>query len=538
MNWKAIARLWAFNALVVLAPSLAVAQAPVGRPVLFVHGWCGNASSWGVLGQNVASYVTSLQPSLYKTLDTYTLYYDPVYDLVREFTTGADYRVVGIPSSARFFYINFNGPNAIQIDSSGNRSVNTASVATVSILNKADELAQVIQAITNLTHVKDVIVVGHSMGGLVTRAYMEGQAIPSQKSCTDQGNYSCQAIAFSQQTNYTQDVAKLITLDTPHGGAEPSALLNVAALVAGPLIDTYQSCATALTAREMAPTSWVLFGLNSSAGLLPSGVPIASVQSFDTLTDTDTLLTQPEQSIGNVAPVSSRYNDIPDGFDPSVTAGCFPPILHLLGCVGEQDMTITTISQQAALLAGAGQTTSISVQATLDGNPYNQFSYILSGPSPKSSPGPTTYYDVAPGTYSLALAGGGPSGATSTILPSLQQVLGSDHSRGVNNWNITFTIAFTSAPEQQATPLTGAASGIDGGSAILSGTVNPNGNTASAYFEYGTSSSLATYLQTPTQPAGSGTSPYPITASVSSLTPNTTYYYRIVAKFLMRPYTA
>jgi triacylglycerol esterase/lipase EstA (alpha/beta hydrolase family) len=70
-------------------------------------------------------------------------------------------------------YSNFSAPDPVQ-------------VAGISVLNKADEVAQVLRAITTLTHVKDVIVVSHSMGGLDARAYMQNKAVPlSGARCTD-----------------------------------------------------------------------------------------------------------------------------------------------------------------------------------------------------------------------------------------------------------------------------------------------------------------------------------------------------------------
>ncbi|MBI5220545.1 MAG: hypothetical protein HY978_01750 [Candidatus Liptonbacteria bacterium] len=64
-------------------------------------------------------------------------------------------------------------------------------------------------------------------------------------------------------------------------------------------------------------------------------------------------------------------------------------------------------------------------------------------------------------------------------------------------------------------------------SAILQATVNPNGSATNYYFEYGTSASFGQV--TPSQSAGSGTTGLTVTAAVSGLAANATYYYRILA---------
>jgi len=66
-------------------------------------------------------------------------------------------------------------------------------------------------------------------------------------------------------------------------------------------------------------------------------------------------------------------------------------------------------------------------------------------------------------------------------------------------------------------------------SAKLNGRVNPNGLSTDAWFEYGTSSTLATLSSSPIQSVGSGTSDQLVAYDLSALLPNTTYYYRVVA---------
>src|ERR1017187_379072 len=126
-------------------------------------------------------------------------------------------------------------------------------------------------------------------------------------------------------------------------------------------------------------------------------------------------------SWANVAPSWLHY-DVPNFFDPRPTCVSLVfPIspLHNLDCVGIQPSTATLIEQQVVEVMNAlsGSITSVSVQATLDGNPWTgSFGYTLAGPSAQSGNGPHTYNDVVPGTYTLAYTVGGPS-ANPIVLP-------------------------------------------------------------------------------------------------------------------------
>jgi len=68
---------------------------------------------------------------------------------------------------------------------------------------------------------------------------------------------------------------------------------------------------------------------------------------------------------------------------------------------------------------------------------------------------------------------------------------------------------------------------VTSNSAMLNGTVNPNGDSTTYYFEYGTTTSYGT--TTTSTSAGSGTSAVSVNADISSLNPKTTYHYRVVA---------
>jgi hypothetical protein len=77
------------------------------------------------------------------------------------------------------------------------------------------------------------------------------------------------------------------------------------------------------------------------------------------------------------------------------------------------------------------------------------------------------------------------------------------------------------------TVTTGSASAVTTSSATVAGTVNSNGVATKYHIDYGTTSGYET--ATSEQSAGSGTSPVPVSATLTKLKPASTYHYRVVA---------
>ncbi len=75
--------------------------------------------------------------------------------------------------------------------------------------------------------------------------------------------------------------------------------------------------------------------------------------------------------------------------------------------------------------------------------------------------------------------------------------------------------------------LTGTTQGAGTSSGTLTGSVNPLGNSARWYFEYGTTTDYGS--KTPAKSAGSGTAATGVSAAIGNLSPLTTYHYRLVA---------
>jgi hypothetical protein len=74
---------------------------------------------------------------------------------------------------------------------------------------------------------------------------------------------------------------------------------------------------------------------------------------------------------------------------------------------------------------------------------------------------------------------------------------------------------------------TGAAESITTSSAVVNGTVNPNGADTTYHVDYGTTSTYG--LSTAESSAISGTDPVAVKVTLSKLTSNTSYHYRVVA---------
>lgn len=72
-------------------------------------------------------------------------------------------------------------------------------------------------------------------------------------------------------------------------------------------------------------------------------------------------------------------------------------------------------------------------------------------------------------------------------------------------------------------------SGISSSAATLNASVDAAGNDTTAYFQWGTSTAYGSQIPVPAQDLGSGTSSVPFSETLSALSPNTTYHYRVVA---------
>jgi pimeloyl-ACP methyl ester carboxylesterase len=533
--------------------------ATTGRPILFVYGYCGTTGSWDEptgsgLRSNLATSLNKNFPLLYPLSDPthyYEVYYNATTGTVNFTQNGVAITETSIPSSARFFSMNFYDPN------SGTWS--PSYVQQISILNKAEELAHVLREINRVTQVSDVIVIAHSMGGLVSRAYLENMAsiLPCYNYNGGSGgspNYS-NGLCLAGGDPYTGEVAELITLDTPHGGADYAALSD------GLFDDIFPNCEfnSSTTHTEQIPGSALLQNLNYlsssivSASRIPSNAQVQAIESYFSdqnplweqqllplfsYTYNDGLISLDNQSMESS--LNSGFKDggqftdwsNPQPLESVITLpqcqSNFPgTMLHLLQCVGGQPLTQSLVYFLVAPDV-TGTLDSITVQATYQNGlgpvtPWKgSVKYHL---QPGNTIGgtnapiygttvPTTFSPVPVGSYQVVYDGGGPVSANIVGVAPVLTVLDSQ------SWSPTFTISFQTGVSSSPTLSTGSTSNLQSDGATLNGTENPSGAPATIWFEWGTSNTLETSTTTPPTSGA-------MAASLSGISANTTYYFRI-----------
>jgi hypothetical protein len=92
---------------------------------------------------------------------------------------------------------------------------------------------------------------------------------------------------------------------------------------------------------------------------------------------------------------------------------------------------------------------------------------------------------------------------------------------------LTVTVAVAYAQQAAPTVATGGATSVKQSSAVLNGTVTPNGANSDWYFAYGTTTAYGQKSSTKTVTAGQGTRS--VSANVNGLASGTTYHYQLVA---------
>ena len=417
---KRIFILLAVMVLVFSNPVIVSAQGLASRPILFVHGFCDGPYTFASL---LGPLYQKLGQTLYPNSTVFYARYDSGQNKFLFWTVAGSitfpWAEGSIPANARFFSIEFYDP----VGGTGD----AAHVAKISVLNKAYELSQVIKQITAITDIKDVIVVGHSMGGLDARAYIEGLASPgacydynaNQPSynastctpgCTSTSTPACPA-GFGDAA-YAGDVGDLITVDTPHEG---SPLADVTYPVVGTLIPALACQLGASTNRDEIQSysngaSGLIDVLNYTGEMVtgirqPSenSVSIQAVSNyFSDLANTKSWTGLAGQS-DDIVPLSSQLypsslqsnstnsvelNNVSvsyTGNDTGIntTAGCSAigtpgtfPILHLMSCLGALPNTQTAIANQiianengalTPIVKGSQPTLITSSGATLNG---------------------------------------------------------------------------------------------------------------------------------------------------------------------------
>jgi len=329
-----------------LSPAQSSGQ--IGLPVIFVHGICGTADSFLQDEEAVKAMLQSHYKALYPTAqapysDEYITFYDgssvwfqiPTKDLQDPESPNP---IVTVPSSTRFFVVALDDPNQSQY-----QNFNPNITADIPIYTKGNELANIIWKIKLITGTPRVIVVAHSMGGLDTRAYIEGLASPTG--------------SIDAAVQYFNDIAALVTIDTPHGGATSSVwdaagiLVNGVQCAANPSIDKSEMLPSGTdwitgTASVMPQLNYQTTGANS----LPPALTVTSIASYwynpgsffpplDELTDDvlgastqDLASSLSNPSVNSASELTAISNQFATG------QSCIP--LHLLSCTGSAPQTL------------------------------------------------------------------------------------------------------------------------------------------------------------------------------------------------------
>jgi|GEM_PF-1020485 len=191
---------------------------------------------------------------------------------------------------------------------------------------------------------------------------------------------------------------------------------------------------------------------------------------------------------------------------------------------------------------------SLAAYAAMAADPYfSSVPQVVLSATPASGPGPlsvsfngasTTDGDSPISSWTLDFGDGSPPTSGSGAPPASVPHAYSGTATYGATLKVTDTTGITSqtsatvqvqdgGPPPSGTPAvtTGAATGVQASSAGVQGTVNPNGAATTWHFEYGTTTAYG--QQTADQVTGADTTPLPVSAALTGLTPGATYHYRL-----------
>lgn len=224
-------------------------------PVLFIHGFCSSADTWNdTIPQLSTRRFGDDVPRIY------------------EGTNGQAAARTAVSAGAKTFRIDFS-------DLQG--GFDLLKVANVPTERKGGELKVVIDAIKRFTGAPAVILVGHSLGGLAARSYIQGTSIDRN----------------SKPIVYARDVATLIQIDTPNQGSSLAYVSGFPERDQCILADT-------VNLRELQPTSPFLRKLNRQA--LPAWQSLHAIISSTQGTQHDDVVSVTSQDITALSQYAGR----------------------------------------------------------------------------------------------------------------------------------------------------------------------------------------------------------------------------------------
>jgi pimeloyl-ACP methyl ester carboxylesterase len=345
------------------ATSISNVPASLGRPILFVHGCGGNDSGWYLALNSIKASLLATRPDLYSVGRAYGALFDGTHVFFYDFYSSQFVDPSQISPNARFFTILFFD----QRQSTLSAAIDKTNVWNVAIPVHANELAQVVATIQDITYVKDLIVIGHSMGGLVARTYVEGLAGPITSIPGTTCSYGpCYSYAPGS-TAFQDNVGSVITLNTPHNGA-PYLKLESLAQSLGYTADL--PC-QGINRREMVPTDSIniIGALNYVSGAaigaatakpIASSISVNSIKSYNNhdwnndpnsdgilYADTMDVRLSLQSNVQLASNIVSTDNSFGDTYWPDSACYATIPllgteyILHTLECVGAQQQSIS-----------------------------------------------------------------------------------------------------------------------------------------------------------------------------------------------------
>lgn len=166
----------------------------VPYPYIFIHGLCGDANTWTDFA-SVAEYVYGWQHG--GTMN-FCLNYDG-YDKKKS-SISTDYKDFNTPLSMGDYYaVNFaTDLNGLSYAASSQSTILVGSNQSA-IVKQGRAIKDAIRHVMDVTGSEKVILIGHSMGGLAAREYIQNVS--------------------NWQSDGRHHVAKLFTIGTPHGGS-------------------------------------------------------------------------------------------------------------------------------------------------------------------------------------------------------------------------------------------------------------------------------------------------------------------------------
>lgn len=221
--------------LLLFFPLFSFSQRNIPYPIILVHGLGGNANTWDIF----KGYLNDAGLSTEGTNLSYCLNANGNVRISRKEEDVYEYP----------YSIGNKDVYTISFDECANSGKNTSNESA--IVKQGYALYFAIRKVLSATGADKVILMGHSMGGLAIREYLQN--------------------SYNWQSDGRHHVAKLITVGTPHGGSNLSLGINVGSLLG---IKEYSEAVRDLRSSYLSGYSGVyLFGGRESSTTMFRGLP-------------------------------------------------------------------------------------------------------------------------------------------------------------------------------------------------------------------------------------------------------------------------